>query len=160
MQILLLLLNCNSSSLIISLMVRIILYTSSKRFFQKLNRVLDGKVVLMTKSKYGSVVYFLYSLLKSSNSMSDKLFLKTNWSSSLFEIFIMKMRVVFNPTSIGAWKYDCVMKIKDIFNFLPLINSSVTSGWSFLLLIMSTIVWANAINTFCYFPRLYFSILQ
>ena len=33
--------------------------------------------------------------------------------------------------------YDCVIKTRDIFSFLPLINNSVTIEFSFLLLIIS-----------------------
>ena len=40
-------------------------------------------------------------------------------------------------TSFGTLKYDCEIKAVEIFSFLPLINNSVTTGLSFLLLIIS-----------------------
>ena len=42
------------------------------------------------------------------------------------------MLVEFILTSFGNLKYDCVMKTTEIFNFLPLINKSVTTGFNFL----------------------------
>ena len=43
----------------------------------------------------------------------------------------MKKRVVLNLTYFGTLKHDCVIKAIEMFNFLPLINSSVTIGFSF-----------------------------
>ena len=45
-----------------------------------------------------------------------------------------------------ALKYDCVIKTRDIFIFLPLINNSVTIEFSFSLLIISAIISSKAIN--------------
>ena len=45
-------------------------------------------------------------------------------------------------------KYECVIKTIEIFNFLPLINNSVTIEFSFLLLIISAIISSKTINTF------------
>ena len=52
-------------------------------------------------------------------------------------------------------KYDCVIKASELFSFLPLINSSVTIGLSFLLTIISAIMSSKAINTLCSFLGLY-----
>ena len=43
------------------------------------------------------------------------------------------------PTSFGAVKYNFVIKIIKMFNFLPLINSSFTIELSLLLLIIAII---------------------
>ena len=48
--------------------------------------------------------------------------------------------VEFNLTSLGTLKYDYVIKTREILIFLPLINTSVTTGLSFLLLIISAII--------------------
>ena len=50
--------------------------------------------------------------------------------------------------SIECLKYDCVIKAIEILSFLPLINNSVTTGLSFLLLIISAIISSKTINTF------------
>ena len=48
------------------------------------------------------------------------------WSSVLFGIFILKQCVEFCLTSFGTAMYDCVTKAIEMFNFLPLINSSIS----------------------------------
>ena len=67
-------------------------------------------------------------------------------SSLLFGIFIMKKWVVLNITFFGTEKYECVIKAKDIFIFIPLINSSATIELSFLVLIISAIIASNTIS--------------
>ena len=59
-------------------------------------------------------------------SISGELFIAICWSSLLFESFVIKKWVVLRLTSFGTLKYDYVIKTREIFNFLPLINSSVT----------------------------------
>ena len=49
-------------------------------------------------------------------------------------------------TSLGTLKYDSVVKIREIFNFLPLMNKSVTIEFNFLLLIISAIISSKTIN--------------
>ena len=44
----------------------------------------------------------------------------------------MKKWIEISLTSFGTLKYDCVTKAIEIFKFAPLINNSVTSGFSFL----------------------------
>ena len=51
-----------------------------------------------------------------------------------------KKYVEFNPTSFGTLKYDWVINTIEILSFLPLMNNSVTTGLSFLLLIISAIM--------------------
>ena len=58
--------------LISSTMVMTTLYTYCNSFFQKDNGLSDGKAISMTKNKYGFLVRFLYKLLNSSKSISDK----------------------------------------------------------------------------------------
>ena len=48
--------------------------------------------------------------------------------------------------SFGTLKYDCVIKTREIFNFLPQINNLVTVESSFLLLIISAIISSKTIN--------------
>ena len=57
-----------------------------------------------------------------------------------FGIFMIKKRAEFSVTYFSSLKYDCVIKTIEMFNFLPLINNSVTTGLSFLLLIISSII--------------------
>ena len=52
---------------------------------------------------------------------------------------MIKNRVEFSLASFGTLKHDCVIKAKKTFSFLPLINNSVTTEFSFLLLIISAI---------------------
>ena len=48
--------------------------------------------------------------------------------------FCNKKGVVFNLTSFGILKYDCVIKTIEILSFLPLINNSATARFSFSLI--------------------------
>ena len=57
-------------------------------------------------------------------------------------------------SSFGTSKYDCVIKTKEMFRFLPLRKSSVTIGFSFLLLIISANILSKTINTSRFLPRL------
>ena len=50
------------------------------------------------------------------------------------------------------------MKTREIFNFIPLLNNSVTVGLSFLLLSISAVISSNAINIFHVLFGLYSSI--
>ena len=61
----------------------------------------------------------------------------------------MKKPVEFSLTSFGILNYDCVIKTREMFNFLPLINKSVTIELSFLLLIISAIISPKTINILC-----------
>ena len=91
--------------------------------------------------------------------MSDEWFIAICLSSHLFGIFIIKICVVFSVTYFDTTsKYDCVIKTREMFNFQPLINSSVTTGLSLMLLIISAIISSKTINTLHFFPKLYSSI--
>ena len=48
--------------------------------------------------------------------------------------FLRKKWVVFSLTSFGTLKYDWVIKTREIFKFLPLINNSVTIESSFFIM--------------------------
>ena len=79
--------------------------------------------------------------------------------SLLLEIFLIKKKFeVLSLASYGTLNYDCIIKTIEMLRFLPLINSLVTIGLSFLLLLISTIISSKTINTLCFLPRLYFSI--
>ena len=56
-------------------------------------------------------------------------------------------------TSFGTLKYDCVIKTRERFNFLPLKNNSVTI--EFFLLIISGIMSSKTIIVLCFLPILY-----
>ena len=58
----------------------------------------------------------------------------------------MKKWVEFSLISFGTLKYDCVIKTREMFNFLPLINNSDTIEFSFLLLIISAIISSKTIK--------------
>ena len=58
----------------------------------------------------------------------------------------MKKCVLLFLTSLGTLRYDCVIKIREIFNFLPLMNNYVTTEFNFLLLIISAIISSKTIN--------------
>ena len=68
-----------------------------------------------------------------------------------FEIFITKQCVEFSLIFFGTAKKNCVIKTREIFSFLSLINNSVTIGLSFLLLIISAIISSNTINIFSFY---------
>ena len=71
---------------------------------------------------------------------------------------MIKKRVEFSLTSFGTSKYDCLINTIEIFNFLPLISNSVTTGFSFLLLIISAIMSSKTINILRFLTRLHSSI--
>ena len=97
-----------------------------KRFFLNLKRLSDASVVSLTKKEYGPAVHFFWILMKSSLLISDEWFNAIDWSSLLLGGFVLKEWVAFSLTSFGTLKYDCVIETREMFNFLPLINNSVT----------------------------------
>ena len=70
----------------------------------------------------------------------------------------MKKWVEFSLTSFGTLNYDCVIKTIEIFNFVPPIKNSVTTGFIYLLLITSAIISSKIINVLRFLPRLYSSV--
>ena len=125
-------------------MFMITLHALCNRLSWKRNAL--SNVVLRTKNGNGSAVKSLYSLLKPLKSISDEELVAICWSYCLFKIFMMKKCLLFSLISFDPWNYDWVMKTKKIFNFLSLINSSVTTEWRFLLLIVLAIISSNTIN--------------
>ena len=99
------------------------------RFFLK-RTTSDGRVVSMTKNEYDFVVNFLINLLK----------------FIIVSITLMVNDILLKHLSIWNLHYEKVHSV-----FLPLTNSSVTTGWRFLLLIISVIIASNTISTF-FFP--------
>ena len=85
----------------------ILLYIYFKNFFLNFTGLSNGKVASPTKKEYGSVVHFLWILMKSLASVSDKWLNATCWSSPLLGIFIKEMWV---ETSFGTLKCDCIIK--------------------------------------------------
>ena len=83
--------------------------------------------------------------------MSDEWFNEICWSSFLFGIFMIKQLVDFSLSSFRTLKYNCVIKTKEMFNFLFVTSNSVTVEFNFLLLIISS----KTINTLSFLPRLH-----
>ena len=75
--------------------------------------------------------------MKSLELISDEWFSAICWSYLLLGIIKIKMRVEFSITSFGTLKYDCVIKTREMLNFLTLINKSVNIELSSLLWIIS-----------------------
>ena len=71
--------------------------------------------------------------MKSLKSISDEWLFSICWSYLLFGNLMIKC-VEFKLTSFGTLEYDCVIKTIKIFDFLPIINNSVTSGFSFFII--------------------------
>ena len=65
----------------------------------------------------------------------------------IWNIWPFKIIFCLNLTSFGTLNHDCVIKTIEVLSFLPLINNSVTTGLSFLLLIISAIISLKTINT-------------
>ena len=63
-----------------------------------------------------------------------------NDNSLLFGIFKIKKCVEFSLTSFTTLKYDYVTKTIEMFSFMPLINNSVTIGFSFINHISNNII--------------------
>ena len=64
-------------------------------------------------------------------------------------LFYLEFLQKFSLTSFITLKYDCGIKKREILNFLPLINNSVTIEFSFLLLIILAIISSKTINILC-----------
>ena len=58
----------------------------------------------------------------------------------------MKKCVLLFLASLGTLNYDCVIKIREIINFLPLMSNSVTTELNFLLLTIFAIISSKTIN--------------
>ena len=74
----------------------------------------------------------------------------------------MENWVEFSLRSFSTLNYDCAIKTRQMFNFLPLglplINNSVCTKFSFLLLIISAIILSKSINILRFLSILYSSI--
>ena len=71
---------------------------------------------------------------------------------------MVKKCVEFSLISFGTAKYYCVIKTREIFNFLPLINNSDTIGLNYFLLSISAITSSKTINYLHFLFELYSSI--
>ena len=101
----------------------------------------------------------LFRFIKPGMSIFDEWLNAFCWSFRLFGIFIMKKCVELNLIFFGTAKYDWVIKTRDMFSFLPLINNLVTAELSFSLLIILAIISSSTINILCFLFVLYSSIL-
>ena len=72
------------------------------------------------------------------------------------EIFVINKCLEFTLISFGILKYDCIIKTIEMFNFLLLINSSVTIEFSFLFSIISAMISSKTINILGFFTYIVF----
>ena len=72
--------------------------------------------------------------------------------------FQNKICVVFCLTSFCTLKYDCVIKTREMFSFLSLMNNLVTIELNFLLLRIPVITSSRAINILRLLVGLYSSM--
>ena len=82
---------------------------------------------------------FLLVFIQSSNPMSDEWLNAIVEVLFLFEIFVIKWSKKFNLTFFWFAKYDCVIKIIEVFSFLRLMHNIVTTDLSFVLLSISAV---------------------
>ena len=68
--------------------------------------------------------------------MCNEWFSTICWISLLFGVFMMKKWVKYSLASFET----CGIKTREMLNFLPLTNNSVTTEFSFLSLIISAII--------------------
>ena len=134
---------CIFTSLIWSLIAIILLYV--EKIFFKLKRLSDASVVSLTKKRTWLNSIFFSDLNEIYTANVWWMIYAICWSSLLSGLF-------------GTLKHNWVIKTREMFNFLPLINNSVTVEFSFLLLIMSAIVSSKTINIFRSLSALYSSI--
>ena len=123
----------------------------------KSERLPDARVAWITKKEYGLTVHFLQRFIKSLKSIPDKWLNEISWSSHLFTTFRIKWYVEFS-LFLQTAKYDYVTETREMFNFLPLINNSVTIELSFLLLTISAIVLSKRFSILLFKCRLYSSM--
>ena len=125
----------------------------SSIFMINFNALSDEKVESLTKANYCFIVPFLQNFEKSFNSISDEPLINSSLLKLLLvwyfqnEIVCSFWSTIFSNAKTNTW---------DIFNFLPIINSSFTIGRSFLLLFISQILhnqyfsshsWITLLNT-------------
>ena len=78
--------------------------------------------------------------------MFDEWFSSICWNSLLFGIFMMKKWLEFSLTSFGTLRYDYVIKTREMFSFLPVINNSIIIEFSVWLLMISAIIPSKTVN--------------
>ena len=78
--------------------------------------------------------------------MFDEWFSSICWNSLLFGIFMMKKWLEFSLASFGTLRYDYVIKTREMFSFLPVINNSIIIEFSVWLLMISAIIPSKTVN--------------
>ena len=68
----------------------------------------------------------------------------------IWNLYITKC-VEFSLISFGTLMYDSVIKTIHMFDYLHIINNSASTGFIFLLLIISAIISSETINTLRFF---------
>ena len=131
------------SSLIWSLIVMI--FVIFKRIFSKPLR--DASIVSITKKKKKITSAFSVNINEIFSGNIWWMIYRNLLKFSFIQKFGKKKWVVCSLRSFGTLKYDCVIKIREIFNFLPLKNNSVTTEFSFVLLIIPAIISSKTIIT-------------
>ena len=77
------------SILLLAVLIFLLILIYNEIFLSR-NELSDDKVILLTKIEYGSLVYSLYSFIKSLKSMSDEWLDGICWSSLLVWILMIK----------------------------------------------------------------------
>ena len=147
---------CSFSSLIFSSIIVINFYILFERFILK--RIIWCKRSINNQNRiwfYSRLLIKIHKVLK----VNIWWMIKCNLLKFSFAWNVhLKKCVVFSLSSSGTLKYDCVIKLRDIFSFLPLKNNLVTIGLRSILLSISAIISSNSINVFGFLFALYFSI--
>ena len=108
--------------------------------------------------EYGFTVHFLGRPKEPLVSISDEWLYIICLTSLLIGIFKMHKCVVFSLTSFATLKYY-VIKAREMFSFLPLINNSVTIELSCSILSISTIISSKTISILHFLWVVFFNVL-
>lgn len=117
------------------------LFTSSNKFFKNVKHYLMEESYQQPKRRFCSTFPVQYVFIIRRMIMSNLLELLSIWK------LLDENCILLRQTSFCTKKYDCMMNTEKIFSFMPVVNSSVTTGWSFLLPVISVIISSNTINT-------------
>lgn len=128
-----------------------ILYFLSKRLCCKRKWSSNGELVSLNKREYGLSAQVFINFFSLISSKFLKFCFVWYFHSKVVQRIYSKI--------FGTLKYDWVVNTSEMFSILLLINSSVTTGLSVSLLIISVIISSMAIiNTSRSFPELYYHL--
>ena len=130
----------------------------SKRFFLKHKGLSDAKVLSITKKEYSFAVNFFWRIYKAFK-VNIQSIIKCNLLNLLLAWNLCNKKCIqLSVTSFGILKLDCVMKTREKFSFLPMVNNSVAIGFRFLLVIISAIIPSKNINILHFLVGFYSSL--